>query len=438
MGSLVAGVLFDQGQTTLIQYPAGKAGAPYTIPNSVTSIGNYAFQGSTGLTSVTLGNSVTSIGDYAFGGCTGLTSITFPGGVTSLGVEAFGYSTSLTAAYFQGNAPSADSTAFDGDISVTVYYLTGTTGWGSPFAGRPAIQVPAYSIAVSASPVAGGTVSGSGTFLSGTSQTVTATANSGYGFINWTENGNAVSSAASYTFTLSANRTLVANFSGTPPTLTSANAATFTLGQPGSFTVVATGTPTATYSATGLPAWASLNATTGVISGTPPALTGSPFSITLTASNGVAPAAMQAFILQVPTTFTAWQAAQFGSNAAVPSIAGDTADPNHTGVANLLAYALGLTPGTATRANLPALTSPVDGADGKRHLLLTALLDPNATDVTVSAEVSADLVTWQSGAGFTEVVSDTTANGVRTLVLRDLTPMAGNTKRFMHLKVTRP
>ncbi|HLL15811.1 MAG TPA: Calx-beta domain-containing protein [Pyrinomonadaceae bacterium] len=70
-----------------------------------------------------------------------------------------------------------------------------------------------YTITVSASPSAGGTVAGGGTFAAGNSRTVTATANSGYTFSNWTENGNVVSTSASYTFTLNSNRTLVANFS---------------------------------------------------------------------------------------------------------------------------------------------------------------------------------------------------------------------------------
>jgi hypothetical protein len=69
-----------------------------------------------------------------------------------------------------------------------------------------------YTITVSASPSAGGTVKGGGTFSSGSSQTVTASANSGYTFTNWTENGSVVSSAASYTFTLSSNLILQANF----------------------------------------------------------------------------------------------------------------------------------------------------------------------------------------------------------------------------------
>ncbi len=60
-----------------------------TIPDSVTSIGEYAFAGCTGLTSVTIGNSVTSIGISAFHDCTGLTSVTIPNSVTSIGYCAF-------------------------------------------------------------------------------------------------------------------------------------------------------------------------------------------------------------------------------------------------------------------------------------------------------------------------------------------------------------
>ena len=55
------------------------------IPNSVTSIGSYAFSGCSSLTSVTIGNSVTSIGDYAFHSCSGLTSVTIGNSVESIG-----------------------------------------------------------------------------------------------------------------------------------------------------------------------------------------------------------------------------------------------------------------------------------------------------------------------------------------------------------------
>ena len=60
-----------------------------TIPNSITSIGNNAFEGCYGLTSITIPNSVISIGNNAFWGCSGLTSITIGNSVTNIGYRAF-------------------------------------------------------------------------------------------------------------------------------------------------------------------------------------------------------------------------------------------------------------------------------------------------------------------------------------------------------------
>ena len=67
------------------------------IPNSVTSIGSYAFSGCSSLTSVEIGNSVTSIGNYAFWKCSGLTSIEIPNSVTSIGDQAFYECSGLTS-----------------------------------------------------------------------------------------------------------------------------------------------------------------------------------------------------------------------------------------------------------------------------------------------------------------------------------------------------
>ena len=74
------------------------------------------------------------------------------------------------------------------------------------------INVPTYTIAATANPNDGGTVSGVGQYQQGTSCTLTATANTGYTFTNWTEGGNVASTNASYTFNVTGNRTLVANF----------------------------------------------------------------------------------------------------------------------------------------------------------------------------------------------------------------------------------
>lgn len=77
-----------------------------------------------------------------------------------------------------------------------------------------------YTITATADPSNGGTVSGAGQYNHGASCTLTATANTGYTFSNWTENGNVVSTNASYTFTVDGNRNLVANFSNITYTIT--------------------------------------------------------------------------------------------------------------------------------------------------------------------------------------------------------------------------
>ena len=73
-------------------------------------------------------------------------------------------------------------------------------------------QLQSFNISVSANPTNGGTVTGGGTYNYGQNCTVVATANTGYDFVNWTENGTQVSTSASYSFTVNASRDLVANF----------------------------------------------------------------------------------------------------------------------------------------------------------------------------------------------------------------------------------
>jgi hypothetical protein len=136
--SSLDGVLFDKNQTTLIECPGGKTGK-YTIPNSVTSVANYAFFSCTSLTDVTIPNGVTAIGAYAFDYCTSLGKVTVPGSVLSIGFDAFIACSSLTAVYFQGNTPNVNSNAFYGQTATTLYYLPGTTGWDQWVAPPPAV-----------------------------------------------------------------------------------------------------------------------------------------------------------------------------------------------------------------------------------------------------------------------------------------------------------
>jgi hypothetical protein len=84
--------------------------ASVTIPDSVTSIGSFAFDNDTSLTNMTIGNTVTYIGDYSFDGCA-----------------------KLTAVYFAGNAPGLGQLPFfgAGNFKAIAYYLPGTTGWAN-------------------------------------------------------------------------------------------------------------------------------------------------------------------------------------------------------------------------------------------------------------------------------------------------------------------
>ena len=120
-----SGVLFNKDKTTLVQCPG--AFAAYTIPDSVTSIGEWAFYWCTSLTSVTIPDSVTSIGDNTFDHCTSLTSVTIPDGVTSIGWRAFSNCTSLTDVYYAGSkaqwkAISISSTGNDDLLTANIHY----------------------------------------------------------------------------------------------------------------------------------------------------------------------------------------------------------------------------------------------------------------------------------------------------------------------------
>jgi len=106
----IEGILFDKNIKTIIQYPIGKKVGAYTIPSSVTTIGDSAFSNS-GLTGVTIPSSVTTIGDSAFSN-SGLTGVTIPSSVTTIGNYAFYFCSSLTSVIIPSSVTTIGHTAF--------------------------------------------------------------------------------------------------------------------------------------------------------------------------------------------------------------------------------------------------------------------------------------------------------------------------------------
>ncbi|MDR3292787.1 MAG: leucine-rich repeat protein [Clostridiales bacterium] len=143
--STLDGVLYNKDKTILIAYPGGKTGAAFTAPNSVTSIGEGAFSGCSGLTTITLPN-VTSIGDWAFYNCSGLTTITLPN-VTSIGDAAFAFCGGLTTITLP-KVTSIGNEAFRGCrglIKITLPNVTSIGYEAFSYCGYPTIYVEASS-----------------------------------------------------------------------------------------------------------------------------------------------------------------------------------------------------------------------------------------------------------------------------------------------------
>lgn len=92
----VEGVLYNKAMTTLVQYPAGKDNDSYTIPESVTMVGDYAFCGNDYLTSLPLHDKLKVISDFAFARVSGVPTFDVPASTESIGESAFHDCWSLT------------------------------------------------------------------------------------------------------------------------------------------------------------------------------------------------------------------------------------------------------------------------------------------------------------------------------------------------------
>ena len=120
------GVLFNKAKTKLIKYPARRTEIEYIIPDSVKTIGAYAFEECTSLKSVTIPDSVTNIGNCALSSCTHLTNVTIGSGVTSIGSSAFYGCRSLTSITIPDSVTSIGYGTFIGCTSLKRVYIPDT------------------------------------------------------------------------------------------------------------------------------------------------------------------------------------------------------------------------------------------------------------------------------------------------------------------------
>ncbi len=138
-----------------------------------------------------------------------VSSLPILGGVTS-GGGSFNYGTSVTVTAVPNTGFTFTNwTEGSTVVSTNANYQFNITSNRNLVANYAAIQ---YTVAVSSSPFLGGITSGGGTFNSGASVTVTAIANTGFTFTNWTEGTTVVSTNANYQFNITKNRVLVANY----------------------------------------------------------------------------------------------------------------------------------------------------------------------------------------------------------------------------------
>ena len=114
------GILYDKKKKVLIQCPRAKSGE-IKIPESVTNIGEEAFEYCQNVTSIIIPESVTNIGRVAFESCENLTSVIIPQGVTQIEESTFAGCSSLKSVTIPKTVTSIDQSAFDTSVDLTIF-----------------------------------------------------------------------------------------------------------------------------------------------------------------------------------------------------------------------------------------------------------------------------------------------------------------------------
>lgn len=122
----IDGVLFGADGTELILYPAQKVGSSYTIPSTVTTVANLAFDNCTNLTQIIIPDSVTTLNHGAFRNCTSLTEINLPNNITELPANLFQHCESLEAVTIPASVRTIGDYAFFNCMSLSSMIIPDT------------------------------------------------------------------------------------------------------------------------------------------------------------------------------------------------------------------------------------------------------------------------------------------------------------------------
>jgi hypothetical protein len=167
------------------------------------------------------------------------------------------------------------------------------------------------------------------------------------------------------------------------------------------------------------------------------AVTGNATSTTLTVTTNAASIWYEVDVARWTASFDLWRARYFNTDElANPAVSDQAATPDGEGVPNLLKYYLGL-PG---HSPAPAGSRPSGSLlplNGQLYLALSYDHDKLVKDVTCLPQVSPELATWFSGAGYTRLEQTLDLGPVERLTVRDLTPVGGTPERYMRLWLTR-
>ncbi len=206
--------------TEVTPFFSGNSITSFIIGDGVVSIPRALVMNCPNLTGqLVIPNTVTSIGGLSFSYCGISNKLTIPGSVSSIANTAFAYCTGLTEIeVLSQTPPSCGATTFAGCYDKPLIVPCGcvpayqnSPGW-SNFTNIQQTSGCSYQINASANPSNGGTVQGAGIYNQGQTCTLVASANTGFSFVNWTENGSQVSTSPTYSFIVYDDRTLTANF----------------------------------------------------------------------------------------------------------------------------------------------------------------------------------------------------------------------------------